>query len=181
MGSWGAIRSSSAVLLAIGVATLLAPGIASARTITVMNTNDSGPGSLRQAIVDARVGDTIVVPSGSYTMTSGELAITKSLTISGAGATNTIISNGVASRVFHTSGSGNTVTISGVTIRFGDPAPVNGVAEGGGVLNEAATLTLSDDVITDNQADADGAGSTGAGGIAEGGGVLNDERDARRS
>ena len=32
---------------------------ASATTITVTNTNDSGPGSLRQAFVDANDGDTI--------------------------------------------------------------------------------------------------------------------------
>ncbi len=174
MGRWGAIRSSGAVLFATGVAALLAPGIVSAHTITVTNTNDSGAGSLRQAIIDAIVGDTIVVPSGTYTLTGGELAITKSLTISGAGAASTIINNGAASRVFHTSGIGNTVAISGVTIQFGHPEPVNGVAEGGGVLNEAATLTLSNDVVTNNRADADGAGSTGAGGIAQGGGVLND-------
>ncbi len=173
IGSWGAIRLWSAALLATGAAALLAPGIASAGMITVANTNDSGPGSLRQAIADATAGDTIVVPSGTYTLTSGELAITKSLTISGAGATTTIISNGAASRVFHTSGTGNMVAISGVTIQFGNPPPVSGVAEGGGVLNEKATLTLSDDVITNNRADASGAGNAGAGGIAEGGGVFN--------
>ncbi len=160
--------------LCAGVAALLAPGIASAGTITVTNTNDSGAGSLRQAIVDAMVGDTIVVPSGTYTLSSGELAITKSLTISGESANSTIINNGASSRVFHTTGSGNTVAISGVTIQFGHPAPVSGVTEGGGVLNEAATLTLSDDVVTNNRADADGAGSGGAGGIAEGGGIFND-------
>ena len=33
---------------------------AHATTIIVINTNDSGPGSLRQAIADAQNGDTIV-------------------------------------------------------------------------------------------------------------------------
>ena len=46
---WGA------VFVATGV---VAPGLASAGTITVSNTNDSGSGSLRQAIADAMVGDT---------------------------------------------------------------------------------------------------------------------------
>jgi len=32
---------------------------AQAAIITVINTNDSGPGSLRQALVDANDGDTI--------------------------------------------------------------------------------------------------------------------------
>jgi hypothetical protein len=40
-------------------ATLLGTSAASAAAITVLNTNDSGPGSLRQALVDARDGDTI--------------------------------------------------------------------------------------------------------------------------
>ena len=30
-----------------------------AATVTVLNTNDNGPGSLRQALVDAAPGDTI--------------------------------------------------------------------------------------------------------------------------
>ncbi len=174
MASWGPSKLWFAVLIAGALGAVVAPGVASAGTITVANTNDAGPGSLREAIFDAMPGDTIVVPSGSYILTTGELAITKSLTISGVGATRAIINNGAASRVFHTSGSGNIVAISGVTIQFGHPAPVSGVVEGGGVLNEAATLTLSDDVVTNNRADADGAGSTGAGGIAEGGGVFNE-------
>jgi hypothetical protein len=114
-----------------------------------------------------------VVPSGSYIVASGELAISKSLTISGAGAASTIISNVGSSRVFHTSGSGNTDAISGVTIRLGHPPTTMGAVSGGGVLNEAAKLTLSDDVIADNVADADAAGSGGNGGLANEGGVYN--------
>jgi hypothetical protein len=163
----------SAALLAAGVAALLGPGFAAAKTITVANTNDHGPGSLRQAIIDAAPGDTVAVPGGTYMLTTGELAIAKSLTIAGSGSASTVISNGATSRVFHTSGAANTIKISGVTIRNGRPAPVGNLADGGGVLNEAATLTLTDDLITDNQANANGAGPSGAGGIAEGGGVAS--------
>ena len=49
-----------------------------------VNTNDSGPGSLRQAIVDAGPGEGIAVPAGTYTLTTGELTIAKSLTITGS-------------------------------------------------------------------------------------------------
>ena len=62
----------------------MAKGNRPATTITVTNGNDSGPGSLRQAIVDAQDGGTINFdPSVSIvTLTSTELAITKSITIS---------------------------------------------------------------------------------------------------
>ncbi|HEU0208269.1 MAG TPA: hypothetical protein VFQ78_04745 [Candidatus Udaeobacter sp.] len=48
-------------------------------TITVTNTNDSGPGSLRQALADADDGDTITFDSAlagqTITLTTTELAI----------------------------------------------------------------------------------------------------------
>jgi hypothetical protein len=173
MGRSRAVKLWSAVSVVSGLVMLIGSGVASADTITVANTNDSGAGSLRQAILDVMPGGTILLPSGSYTVASGELAITKSLTISGAGASSTSVSNAGSSRVFHTSGSGNTITISGVTISNGHPPTTMGVVSGGGVLNDAAKLTLSQDVIADNLADADAAATGGDGGIAQGGGVFN--------
>ena len=58
-----------------------------AATITVTNTNDSGPGSLRQALAVAHDGDRITFAvSGTITLTSGGLAVFKNVTISGPGA-----------------------------------------------------------------------------------------------
>src|SRR3954452_8405809 len=58
-----------------------------ANTITVTNTNDSGPGSLRQALADANDGDTInFAVTGTIGLTSGELVIDKSITIAGPGS-----------------------------------------------------------------------------------------------
>jgi hypothetical protein len=53
------VRVTLAAVLAAFFA--LAPGTlpASAATVTVTNTNDSGPGSLRAAILTANPGDTI--------------------------------------------------------------------------------------------------------------------------
>jgi hypothetical protein len=173
MGRSRAIKLWFAAWVTCGLGILVASGPALANTITVTSTNDAGAGSLRQAIIDVTPGGTIVVPSGSYGVASGELAISKSLTISGAGAASTIISNVGSSRVFHTTGSGNAITISGVTVSLGHPPTAMGAVSGGGVLNDGANLTLSDDVIADNYADADAAGTGGSGGIAEGGGVFN--------
>jgi hypothetical protein len=73
-----------------------------ADTITVTNTNDSGVGSLRQALADVNDGDTIdFAVTGTIGLTSGELLVDKSITISGPGADNLAISGNAKSRVFH--------------------------------------------------------------------------------
>src|SRR6476620_12749132 len=60
-----------------------------AATITVTNTNDSGGGSLRQAIADAHDGDTVNFGiTGTITLATGELLVDKSVTINGPGAAN---------------------------------------------------------------------------------------------
>jgi len=77
----GAMRR--ATTFAIGVLLFCAVAIfAHATTITVTNTNDSGPGSLRQALVDANDGDTIdFAVTGTIGLTNGELLVDKSITI----------------------------------------------------------------------------------------------------
>src|SRR5437016_8721323 len=61
---------------------------ARATTVIVSNTNDNGPGSLRQALADANDGDTIDAMgiSGVITLTTGQVLVDKSVTINGAGA-----------------------------------------------------------------------------------------------
>src|SRR6201987_6421652 len=85
-------------------------------TITVTNTNDSGPGSLRDALAVANDGDTIDATgvSGTILLTSGELQINNSVTINGPGAGNLAVNGNATSRVFHNFASN--VTISGFTI-----------------------------------------------------------------
>src|SRR5246127_4858651 len=80
-----------ATTCAIGVLLLCAVAIpVHATTITVTNTNDSGPGSLRQALVDSHDGDTInfdpALNGQTILLTTAELAIAKNVTISGPGA-----------------------------------------------------------------------------------------------
>src|SRR5438046_1773173 len=60
---------------------------------TVTNTLDSGPGSLRAAILNATPGEMInfsVV--GTIVLTSGQLTINQNLTIAGPGAGSLIVS-----------------------------------------------------------------------------------------
>jgi hypothetical protein len=100
---------------------------AHAATITVTNTNDGGPGSLRQALANANNGDTInFAVTGTITLTSGELVIGKNVTIAGPGANRLSIDGGqelVPPATFHVV-SGKIVTISGLTI----------IGHGGGIL-----------------------------------------------
>jgi hypothetical protein len=90
--------SARLVLRLLSVLSLLAtlmvalPAGTQAATLTVTNTNDSGPGSLRQAILDANAApgaDTITFQagvSGTITLTRGQLLITDDLTLAGPGA-----------------------------------------------------------------------------------------------
>ncbi|MBD0269577.1 MAG: calcium-binding protein, partial [Cyanobacteria bacterium Co-bin8] len=72
----------------------------------VTNTNDSGAGSLRDAIANAGPGDTIrfdaSLANRTITLTSGEIFVNpgKNLTIDGGGAPNLIISGNNTSRIF---------------------------------------------------------------------------------
>src|SRR5213083_1045373 len=88
--------------------------------ITVTNTDDSGPGSLRQALADANDGNTTnFAVTGTIGLTSGELLVDKSITISGPGAPTLAVNGNAESRVFHI-GTGTTVTIAGLTITNGN-------------------------------------------------------------
>jgi hypothetical protein len=117
---------------------------AHANTITVTNANDSGPGSLRQALIDANDGDTIeFAVTGTIALTSGELLVAKNITISGPGAENLAVNGNAKSTVFHIV-PGETVTISGLTITNGS------AGSGGGVHNDHAALTLNNCTITGN-------------------------------
>jgi Chlamydia polymorphic membrane protein (Chlamydia_PMP) repeat len=125
---------------------------AQAATITVTNTNDSGAGSLRQAMADAVNGDTIDFGvTGTITLTTGELVVDKSVTINGPGATNLAVNGNHASRVFHVS-SGTTVTITGLAITNGSPRGSWPDNTGGGIYNDHATLTLSHCMVSANSA-----------------------------
>jgi hypothetical protein len=128
-----------------------------AATITVTNTNDSGAGSLRQAIANANDGDTIDFGvTGTITLTTGELLVDKSITIHGPGPDHLTVDGNHASGVFQVQvGGGGTATIAGLTITNGNA----GNGGGGGIYNDSSTLTVSNCTISGNSApDAFGVG-----------------------
>jgi hypothetical protein len=159
----------------------------------VTNLDDAGDGSLRQAILDTPAGGTVAFQpglSGTITLTTGELAIDKDLTIAGRGADLLTVSGNHVTRVLNITAAVN-VAISGLTIADGQvphqvngggiynvgmltvvdstlrdnstPAVVNGGA-GGGIYN-AGTLTVVDSTFSGNVAGGGDFGNNGGGGI----------------
>ncbi len=124
----------------------------------VTNTNDSGAGSLREAIATACPGSTITfgLPANlTITLTSGELALNKNLTIQGPGARLLTVSGNNASRVFLIP-VGVTAIINDLTVTGG-----NGVGDnsglGGGIRNWGS-LTLNRSAVSGNTATFFGGG-----------------------
>src|SRR5215831_6407461 len=160
------------VFVLMGLAMLLAAGTRDgsrfvgvgdalpANIIVVTNTNDSGPGSLRDALAAASDGDTIDATgvSGTILLTSGELQINHNVTINGPGAADLAVNGNAASRVFENFASD--ATIAGFTITNGSPTDAEG---GGGILNHGG-LILSGTSILSNTTRSCGAFCIGAGG-----------------
>jgi uncharacterized protein (TIGR03118 family) len=134
-------------------------------TLAVTSVADDGSaGTLRAVITAATNGDTIAfdpsLDGQTIKLTSGEVAIAKSLDIEGPGAALLTISGDKASRVFDISGSTTSVTIAGLTIADGlassttTTGPYGNVAMGGAILNTGAQVTLSGVTLLDNHATA---------------------------
>jgi predicted outer membrane repeat protein len=153
-------RRFLAIAAALGLAALVAFAYVSlasparAATFDVTNTNDSGAGSLRQAILDANANaeaDVINVPAGTYVLTSGEMEITTDITINGAGAGSTVIDGNGSGRIFFINESSATVVINDLTVQ-------NGQSGDGGGIWTSGTLTTNNVVVQDSFADGDGGG-----------------------
>src|SRR5262249_29103733 len=131
---------------------------------TVINTNDSGAGSLRQAIADACQSpgsNTITLDgalSGSIDLTSGELLLTRNVIITAAGPlSRTIQRTSGTSRLFHVNPAVQ-ATLDHVTLTGGNESI------GAAILNQPGTLALANAVN-------DGHGATSA----QGGAIFNDQ------
>lgn len=151
---------SKGTMLTLGAALAAVPA-AQAATFTVTNLNDSGAGSLRQAITDANnaAGADIVAfqagLTGTITLTSGQLVVSDSVDIQGPGAAALTVSGNAAGRSFYLySGAALLdVTISGLTITGG-----GGVTFGAAIIDFGENLVLDGVTITGNTATAGGGG-----------------------
>src|SRR5690242_11154240 len=101
-------RRAAGAGLGIGAA-LGAGATAQAADFTVTNLNDAGAGSLRQAILDANAApgsDRVLFQSGlsgTIALTTGQLSITDSVQVLGAGPGQLTVSGNGASRIFYMS------------------------------------------------------------------------------
>ena len=127
-------------------------------TFTVTTLADNGPGSLRQAIVNANAEagpNKIAFASGlhgSILLTNGALGLTKSTEIDGPGAELLSVSGGHGGRVFEIGISAN-VTIRRLSIvngRAGGSVAHPGL--GGGIYVAGGALTLDGVTLASNQA-----------------------------
>jgi hypothetical protein len=170
----------SAILFLFLLSMVCAP--AGAATLTVINTQDSGAGSLRAALASAASGDTIVFApgvTGSVALLS-TLSITQPVTIQGPGVANLTLDGQASVQVMAISSGGN-LTLSGATIANGKTAGFgaginiagggaltvsncafvgNEAANGGGIANQTGGL-LSVDACTfaDNNTTSVGGGA----------------------
>ena len=149
-------------LMALVAAAIFAAGTTvEADTHTVANSNDSGAGSLRQAVIDAAANDTIefVLASGSetITLTTSEIAFDKALTINGAntGGSGTAVTVQVTTpgtstfRVFTIAA---TTSLSNMTI-------MGGLVEySGSIYHPIGDLTLDNVTVSSSKASKSGGG-----------------------
>ncbi len=164
---------------------LPSPIAQAATTITVNTTDDElnsdGDCSLREAIRAANTdtavdacpagsgADIITLPAGIYKLTiagadedaaaMGDLDITASLAINGAGIGKTIIDGNKSDRVFDIVGVSSgafLVTISGMTIRNGHA--INPPHGGGIQVSGRAQILVKNVLLTDNRSDGNGGG-----------------------
>jgi hypothetical protein len=179
LGGWYPAQNraaASAIVALTLAATLAVPASATATTFTVTTTADTGPGSFRQALLDANANpgaDEIVfaLPSQAHIYLYSPLPQIEgsSLTITGPGASNLLIikwQNAGAFRVLDIGPLAPAVTISGVALQGGRSplgAGINIVGASG------QTVTILDSVIQANFATA--GSTTRGGGIAVGSGT----------
>lgn len=159
----GAALASGTAALGTTAALVGVAGPAGAATITVLNLDDAGAGSLRQALADADDGDVIEFATGLTGTISllSTLQVEDGVTIVGPGASAVTLDGGDNVRIMNIDpvNVGRTVAISGLTfsrgsffrdgaaLRFDDNSSADSDA-----------LVLTDTVFTDNTVTGEDSG-----------------------
>jgi hypothetical protein len=175
------------IAAACAAVALLPIASASATSFPVANTNDSGAGSLRQAIADANgnagLDQIPISATGTIQLASVLPDISQPTQISGPGAASlTVRRNGIAEFPIFTIATGATsVELSGLTISNGaSPKSGGGIetalstattltgvvvsgnhADGGGGIGSQGSLTLNDTTVSGNTSASGGGGISG--------------------
>ena len=133
-----------------------------AQVFIVSNSNDSGPGSLRDVLNNACSGGKVTFDmspghvTSPITLTSGELAVGQEQTIAGPTDTSLVISGNNNSRVFNVNWWQANLKLSNLTI-------TGGKANSGAGIRSEGSLTIRNSTLTGNHA----AGTNGSGGAIE--------------
>jgi hypothetical protein len=130
----------------------------------VQNLNDSGPGSLREAISSAGNGHVVTFDAtlaGGTIVLGFELFIDKSLTIAGPAGGITISGND-ATRVFRV-GNLNEVVLDNLSITHGNPS-INPFDQVGGAILSSGNLVIRNSTVANSWAPLSGGGIEHQGG-----------------
>ena len=181
------MKKTFTFLRSVVVLSVLTAFSGQAQSITVTNTNDSGEGSLRNAVLLAEAGNTIVFDAdtnGDEIALSSEIVINKNLSITGNGSALTLLSGNGANRIFVISGAqvaltnlaftdaeaaqnggaiailNSTVTIEASVFDGNEAQGADAGMGGGAIYAEGSTLTINNSEFTNNEA----TGTSGSGG-----------------
>ncbi len=143
-------RIAVAVCL-LPIVLLLLSGLSATRVVAapstikyVTNTNDSGSGSLRQAVISALPGDTIYFSvTGSITLTTGAIYVGVDVFINGPGASLLTIDGNDTDRIFNAVGN---LSISSLRLTNGHPS-----SGSGGAISSINALTITHCIFEFNQ------------------------------
>jgi CSLREA domain-containing protein len=172
--------SAALVTIFLALAPMISTRRVSANTFTVTSLNDSGMGSLRQAILDANSNpgdDTInITVTGTIPLDSALPDLSTNMTISGPGARLLRVERNTTDRIrIFTITAGATVNISGLRVSEGftaDGADGGNAVSGGGIFN-SGTLNLTGVNVVNNRTGRGLAPISGGTFGGDGGGILN--------
>lgn len=159
-GGWvRGLRAFISALFVFAAMTFVGPLVTRAAGPVVVNCDDGGNGSLRDALATANAGETITFSVDCATnngiVLTSTLTIATDLTVDATGHT-VIVDGNTSVRVFAVN-SGVTATLIGLTIQHG-----GGFGNGAGILNNG-TLTVRGSTVSHNAFNA-----------GMGGGIVND-------